>query len=288
MSSIRCRHSYSLYCITLTLCALHYPEEFVVEMEPFQIVYLTGNGDQAVTFMDEFTLQEITAQHLTTTMREADPTNFVTLTLYHIARSDSTQMFRNGTKVGFGGTIYYSSDRTSQEQMISSEYLSFLGRNETKYVAMLQDLGGWQDLERALLMSGLGNMVELVDGDMVERYDDAGGDAGADAGPSTLESHDDMGKSMSVAMYLVAVLVPVAVILLMLVSWGAYRARYHVKWNAYSGSPSSPVWHSDLHKSQSCREVPTATERDAENNIPHDDTSQISDDFDSVRVAVPE
>jgi hypothetical protein len=191
-------------------------------------------------------------------------------------------MFQNGTKVGFGGTIYYSSDRTSQEQMISSEYLSFLGRNETKYVTMLQDLGGWKGLERALLMNGLGNMVELVDGDMVERYDnaDAGADASADADTSTQESHDDMGKSMSVTMYLVAVLVPVSAILLMLVCWGAYRARYHVKWNAYSGSPSSPVWHSDLHKSQ--------MDRDAENNIPHDDTSQISDDIDIVRVAVRE
>jgi hypothetical protein len=246
-------------------------------MEPFQIVYLTGDGDQpdTATIMDEFMLQEITAVHLTTTMREADPTNFIALTLYHIARSDSSQMFHNGTKVGFGGTIYYSSDRTSHEQMISSEFLSFLGRNETKYVATLQDLG-WEDLEHALLMNGLGNMVELVDGDMVERDDDA------DADTSALESNGDMGKSTSMTMYLVAVLVPVSMILIMLVSWGAYRARHHVTWYANSRSPSNPVWHSDLHKSQS----PTEMNRDAE-NIPHDETSQNSSNSDSVRVTVP-
>lgn len=251
-------------------------------MEPFQIVYLTGDGDQpdTVTIMDEILLQETTAMHLTTTMREADPNNFITLTLYHIARSNSTQMFHNGTKVGFGGTIYYSSsDRTSQEQMISSEYLSFLGRNETKYVAMLQDLG-WDHLEHALLMNGLGNMVELVGDNMVER--DADADADADAGASALESDGDMGKSTSMTMYLVAVLVPVSMVLLMLVSWGAYRARNHVVWNAHSSSPSNPVWHSDLHKSQSR----TEKDRDAE-NIPHDGTSQISSNSDSVRVTVP-
>jgi hypothetical protein len=264
---------------------LSFLEEFAVEMEPFQIVYSTGNGAEAVTFMDEFTLEDITAEHMAVTMREADPTNFITLELYHITRSDATQMFQNGTKVGFGGTIYYSSDRTSEEQMISSEYLSFLGRNETNYVAMLQDLGGWKDLERALLMNGLGNMVELVDGDMVERNDDTDADADSDA--SVLESHDDddMGESMSLTMYLVAVLIPVSVILIMLVSWWAYRVRYHVKWNANAGSPSNPVWRSDLHKSG---EVLAAMDRDAE-NIPHDDTShEASDDNDSVRVAVPE
>jgi hypothetical protein len=258
-------------------------EDFAVEMEPFQIVYLCGNGDDqsdsTVTIMDEFMLQEITAMHLTTTMREADPSNFIALTLYHIARSDSTLMFQNGTKVGFGGTIYYSSGRTSNEQMISSEYLSFLGRNETKYVTMLQDLG-WEDLEHALLMNGLGNMVELVGGSMVERDDDADADA------SAVESNEDMGKSMSITMYLVAVLVPVSMILLMLVCWGLYRARYHVTWIPHSSSPSNPVWHSDLHKSQSLPKVQTEMDRDAE-NIPHDDTSQISGDSDSVRVTVP-
>jgi hypothetical protein len=164
--------------------------EFAVEMEPFQIVYLSGNSDHqsnAFTIMDEFMLQQITAEHLTTTMREADPQNFVALTLYHIARSDSAQMFQNGTKVGFGGTIFYSSDRTSHEQMVSSEYLAFLGRNETKYVAMLKALG-WEDLEHALLMNGMGNMVELVDGNMMERDDDT------DADDSALESNGDMGK----------------------------------------------------------------------------------------------
>jgi hypothetical protein len=251
--------------------------EFAVEMEPFQIVYVTGDGDQpgTATIMDEFMLEEVTAVHLTNTMREADPTNFIALTLYHIARSDSSQMFHNGTKVGFGGTIYYSSDRTSYEEMISSEYLSFLGRNETKYVATLQNLG-WEDLEHALLMNGLGNMVELVDGGMVERDDDG------DADTSALESNGDMGNSMKKTMYLVAVLVPVSVILLMLVSWGAYRARYHLTWYANSKDPSNSVWHSDLHKSQSA----TAMDRDAE-NIPHDETSQISSNSDSVRVAVP-
>lgn len=247
-------------------------------MEPFQIVYLTGDGYQSdtVTIMDEFTLQECTAVHLTKTMREADPNNFIALTLYHIARSDSTQMFHNGTKVGFGGTIYYSSDSTSHEQMISFEYLSFLGRNETKYVAMLQALG-WEDLEHALLMNGLGNMVELVGGNMVEQDDDADIDA------SALGSNEDMGKSTSMTMYLVAVLVPVSMILLMLVSWAAYRARYHVTWNAKSSSSSNPTWHSDLHKSQS-REV--EMDRDAE-NIPHDKTSQISSNSDSIQVTVP-
>jgi hypothetical protein len=259
------------------MCFVFSSLEFAVEMEPFQIVYLTGDGDQpdTVTIMDEFMLQEVTAAHLTTTMREADPSNFIALTLYHIARSDSTQMFHNGTKVGFGGTIYYSSDRTSHEQMISSEYLSFLGRNETKYVAMLQSLG-WDDLEHALLMNGLGNMVELVDGGMVERDDDADADA------SALESNGDMGKMTSMTMYLVAVLVPVSMILLMLVSWGTYRARNHVVWNAHSSSPSNPVWHSDLHRSQS----PKGKDRDAE-NIPHDETNENSSNSDSVRVTVP-
>lgn len=55
--------------------------DFAVEMEPFQIVslsYLSGKGNyqqsDAVTIVDEFTLQESTAAHLTATMREADIT----------------------------------------------------------------------------------------------------------------------------------------------------------------------------------------------------------------------
>jgi cytochrome c-type biogenesis protein CcmH/NrfG len=111
---------------------------------------------------------------------------------------------------------------------------------------MLQDLG-WKDLEHALLVNSLGNMVELVNGEMVERDDHDDTDADA----SALESHENLGKSVSVTMYLVGILVALSVLLLMEVSWGAYRARYHVTWSAHSSSTSNPVWDSDLRKSQS-------------------------------------
>jgi hypothetical protein len=246
-------------------------------MEPFQIVYLSSNDQAATTSsMDEFTLQEITAAHLTATLRKADP-DFIGLSLYHIVRSDSEHMFQNGTKVAYSGTIYYSSEHTP-EQMLSAEYLSFLGHNETKYVSMLQDFG-WEDLEHALLMSALGYMVELVDGDMVEREDDQIGLIEGQGSPQSME------KNMSVTMYLVAVLVPMAVIVTMGVTWAAYRARHHVTWNAPSSpTPSDPVWQSHHQKSDSLRQAQLELFRNAE-NLP-DDTSQLSVDETSVRVTV--
>jgi hypothetical protein len=209
--------------------------------------------------MDEFTLQEITAAHLTATLRKADP-DFIGLSHYHIVRSDSEHMFQNGTKVAYSGTIYYSSEHTP-EQMLSAEYLSFHGHNETKYVSMLQDFG-WEDLEHALLMSALGYMVELVDGDMVEREDDQIGLIEGQGSPQSME------KNMSVTMYLVAVLVPMA-----------------VTWNAPSSpTPSDPVWQSHHQKSDSLRQAQLELFRNAE-NFP-DDTSQLSVDETSVRVTV--
>lgn len=246
-------------------------------MEPFQIVYLSSSDKSADVIMDEYTLERITETHLTETLRAAD-NNFVSLSLYHAARSDVDEMFQNGTKVGFGGSITYASseDDHSMDQMISSEYLSFLGGNETRYVALLRAMG-WPDLERALLMSALGHMVELVDGDMVERDDD---DASG-------ETDDAMEKNMSMSMYLVAGLVPLSVIVLMTVFWLAYRARHHVTWKAPKASkPSSdPTWQSHHPKSASLRQAALAMYRDAENGTA-DDTSRVSADETSVRVTV--
>jgi hypothetical protein len=264
--------------------------EYTVDMEPFQIIYLTSGksdhymSDQDTGVMDESTLEQITAAHLTRTMRKADPQNFVGLTLYHIARMGDmaeghTEMFQNGTKVGFGGTMYFKSETsTLQERMISSEYLAFLGDNEATYVGMLQQFG-WEDLERALLMNALGHMVELVDGDMVERDNDA----------DALESqqNEDMGKNMSVTMYLVAGLVPLSIILLMGIACLAYRARYHVTWKAPVSTPENSVWHVSSHqpKPQSLCQAQLQSTRDIE-NMPSDETSQRSGGSDSIRVTV--
>jgi hypothetical protein len=240
-----------------------------VTLEPFQIVYITndelvgydmGNGNDSS--MDEMTLLSVTRDHLVNT-EFSKHVAFQSLSLFQTIRSGEKEMFSNGTFVAFGGSAFYSEIVSTQQQVL---YLCFLGNNETSYVDRLR-LMGWRNLERAMLMTMSGEMVDLVNGTMVMQADESSNERGT------------MDQEMSKMIYLVSI-IPLGLVFLAGGCLVAYLARNNVNWNKRCNA-DDPGWESTPSKARRLR-LFTLEIRDSVD----DNASEMTPDMASVQVAV--
>jgi len=176
--------------------------------------------------------------------------------------ADDPIMFRNGTKFAFMGTAYYLRDAeeeedssttsnnfkgndtnamskatiTSQEEMLSNEYRCFLGHNKTRYVALLQ-AAGWPTLRDTRLMTPAGDFVMLDEerGDIMVMIDNS---SESTPGSSSATNTEDMSK----AMYLLAVLIPLAIVSVASFLAVLYWTRHNVDCVSSANAPVHPVW----------------------------------------------
>ena len=252
-----------------------------VRLEPFQILFLTSSDDDTSSAnpqqqeidmssndsFDKMTLLSVTREHLVEN-EFSKHDFFIYLSLYQTIRSDE-QMFANGTHVAFTGTAHYSEPVMTHEQMEEIEYMCFLGENEEIYVERLREMG-WRNLERALLMTAGGDMVEFRDGTMV-MVDMSSSDGGELA----------MDNDTSMMLYFVAVFVPVGVVVFAVLSCIVYVVRNSVAWKK-SSDPNGLAWQADPSKAKKLRRM-TLEIRNG------DDTSSAASgltDVPSVKAAV--
>jgi len=236
-------------------------------------VYLTS-GDQdelrdendlsSNDAFDQMTLLAVTREHLVDEFSKHEA--FLSLSLFQDIRSDE-ELFANGTHVAFTWTAYYSEPVMTNEQMLMIEYMCFLGENEATYVEALRTMG-WRNLERALLMTAGGDMVEYRDGNMV-MVDMSGDDE--------LEMDDDTSRML----YFVAVFVPVGVVVLAVVFCAVRVVRNNVTWKK-SADPNGLAWQADPSKANQLRRMTLEIKNG-------DDTSSAASeltDVPSVKAAV--
>jgi hypothetical protein len=223
-----------------------------IDLEPFQILYLTNDGStESPNNMTEMELVQGTRAHVMQFFATDD--EFETLSLYHTVRSDREALFWNGTKVAFRGTAVYRTIGNGTEDatalasrfrdakfMQQQEYLCFMEKNASMYVERLRN-SGWTSLRAIMVMSSRGNMVEYVDGKMVESV--SGGSSGEDTLSPLSGGGEPMDESMSMTMYIVAITVPISVVVLMCAFCTLYRLRYHVNWR--STAAPKQAWQSD-------------------------------------------
>jgi hypothetical protein len=221
------------------------PSEAVeVALDPFQILFITS--DNLATSnngsLNDMTLLSVTRNHLIDT-EFSKHVAFQSLTLYESVRSGTNDMFTNGTFVAFKGSAFYSQGGLSIPDVEKMLYLSFLGGNETAYVLKLR-LRGWNNLERALIMTMSGNMVDYVNGTMVMNNVTA----------AVSNQQNQMDKNMSKMIYLISVFVPLAVVFLAGGCLVGYLARNNVKWNKPLDA-NDPDWQSSPSKARRLRRL---------------------------------
>jgi hypothetical protein len=127
-------------------------------------------------------------------------------------------------------------------------------------------------------------MVDYVDGTMVEREQERDNSSSGSTAPEEQDDSDQMDDHMSKMIYIVAVFVPLAFVLLACVAFGVYVARNNVNWNKKGGSQNS-VWQRYHPKSKELRKVAMDEVKMGDGDIP-DDTSELSWEEASVQAAV--
>jgi len=256
--------------MTYPICLIS--TELTVKLEPFQILYITnGNDHDEVNSLAKMTLLQATRDHMITT-EFGKHISFESLSLFQSIRSDDEDMFGNCTHVAFGGSATYYDRIMTREQMQIFEYLCFLGKNETVYVDKLRALG-WNNLQRALLMTVSGDMVDYVDGTMVEM------DMSSDPA-SASDTPEQMDEEMSKMFIYIAVFVPLSVIGLVGVVYGGYLMRNNVKWNKPLDS-KDPIWQRNHPQAKRLRRLSLEIQDDTDDNA-----SDLTPDMASVKVAV--
>jgi hypothetical protein len=226
-----------------------------VKLEPFQIIYTTSNDADLLPSndMNNMALLSVTRRHLTDMEFRYHP-SFYSLSLFQAPRSED--MFHNGTKVAYTGMAYYYYDTDAmtdmtREQMQSMEYLCFLGANETLYVDELRNELGWNTLERALLMTSGGSMIDLVNGTMTIMMDGGSSSNSSQVSSSTAGTATMMGSETSTMMYMAAVLVPVCLIVFALLCVVAYLCKHNLHCASNNNnSDDSSVWQTNSVKAR--------------------------------------
>jgi len=253
-------------------------------LEPFQIVFLTlspedvidGDGEDndmaSNDSFDKMTLLQVTREHLINN-EFSDHESFLSLSLFQTIRSEA-ELFANGTHAAFTGTVTYVDEPTtqmSQENMQEMEYMCFLGEKGVVYVDALRAMG-WRNLDRAMLLTVGGDMVEYKDGTMV-MIDMSSDD------PAPVEMDDETSKMI----YFVAVFVPAGLVLLAILVCAVCLARKNITWKNTS-DPNNLAWQADPSKARQLRRMTLEVKNG-------DDTSQSAaaseiTDVPSVKAAV--
>jgi hypothetical protein len=195
--------------------------EFAVELQPFQLLYTTNPLSNELDsyylsnqHMDELKLLQVTRLHLSS-MLQIQLDNLDRTTLYHAIRTSHSSLFANGTKVAYSGTAYFEGKHPT-EILVESVYGAFLGHNATLYEHQLR-ARGWYQLARVQVLTMTGDMVANT----------------ATASSNIVFQGDDdsmMSQDMSMAVILIAILVPACIMLVFGLYRSCYFLRYHIQW----------------------------------------------------------
>lgn len=241
-----------------------------VKLVPFQIVFLTDDAlpepSSSNGSLNDMDVLSETRDHLVNTEFRKH-LGFSSLTLIQTVRTGVEMMFTNGTKIAFGGSAYYSASVSTLPKIL---YLCFLGTNEVAYVDKLRLLG-WSNLERALIMTMSGDMVDLVNGTSVTL-----GAANASSSPA----QEQMGGNMSKAIIFISVLVPLAVVCLLGGCLVCYRARDGINWKK-SLDANDPAWQANDANTNKLRRFTLEIQ-----DVSDDNNSDMTPDMASVKAAV--
>lgn len=198
-----------------------------MKLTPFQIVYISEPDQDSDVTLEPMMLLSETRDHLEKT-DFSKHFAFESLQLYQTIRSEGELMFSNGTHVAFGGQATFSENTMTNEEMLEVQYLSFLGQNETAYVNRLR-LMGWTGLQRALLMTATGGMINFDNGAMkmmpVASEDDS----------------RDMEPGMSNMIVSIATMIPIAILSLAIFIFTGYALRTKIHWKL-AASDTDSVW----------------------------------------------
>lgn len=237
------------------LATVSLTQNIEVKLEPFQIVFLTQSPEEVVDgddndmasndSFDMMTLLQVTREHLVNN-EFSDHESFLSLALFQTIRSEA-ELFANGTHAAFTGTVTYVDEPTTQmtqENMQEMEYMCFLGVKGGVYVDALRATG-WRNLDRAVLLTVGGDMVEYKDGTMV--MVDMSSDDPANA---PVEMDDDTSKMI----YFVAVFVPAGLVMLSILVCGVCLVQKNVTWRKTS-DPNGLAWQADPSKARQLRRM---------------------------------
>jgi hypothetical protein len=211
-------------------------EEYAVHLLPFQLQVEYDDIDK-MSNNDEMMLLRTTQTYLTSVLLESAP-HFSRLTFYQFVR-DYTDASRHFAKVAFSGIAFFSVHAMEQDAMQSEIMLSFLDKNMTSFVGLLQD-SGMTHIMNATLMSIEGNEIEYQDGKVVEILD-------------TDESIEQVSKrQMSGDMKIMTILLSLAIpggIIFLACLVCAFRSIREVKWIQQKVDTEATIWQASSHRS---------------------------------------
>jgi hypothetical protein len=236
--------------ISTHLRSIPFIKAVTMEVVPFQIVYISNdepNEMMSLNTLTDMTLLQVTRDHLIATDLQLRRAGYQSLALYLTIRTSSTLQstaseqtltsFTNGTKIAFTGTVAYETaittetlanttlmPRTSNSNELSPKvdvYPCFLGSNATIYVDLLR-LHGWNTLQQVHVMTMSGTMVDVASNNSTtdgafhtqppsrtNLTNVSGINNASSTSPRTAEQMD---QSMSNVIYLLASLLPIAIL----------------------------------------------------------------------------
>jgi hypothetical protein len=192
--------------------------------------------------MEEMDVLAATRNYLGRIFSLEEPDSFLRLLLYLFIREEDEYM----TKVAYSGTAYYSIPTSSsmRVQIQESTFLSFVDNNKTEYLLELTRHG----------VFGVDSVTLLNIGGHVIGVDAFTGDLLAITSPPATEDSPqnngvppstEMSSTVSMALYLCSIIVPLVVFAMIIIWWIARKLRFDVEWaRPQELDPENQIWHS--------------------------------------------
>jgi len=223
-----------------------------IPLESFQLLYTTRSETDSIAFeqgsMDRMKLLEVTRMHLDDCFQDV-PT-FEKLALFFSVRSKELEMFTNDTRVAFGGSMFFSTQPMPDSvlQFSKDVYWCFLATNETQYVEELQMEGGWEVVQRAVVMTIGGDVVQYADGNIIMPEPE-----------DIIRQTNSMDEDTSIMMILLAVLIPLSVVCVLVLIWVYFKLRNSLLCHSSPkrADAENPMWSTDHPQSVAVRRAST-------------------------------
>jgi hypothetical protein len=227
-------------------------EEYAVHLLPFQLQVEYDDIDK-MSYNDEMMLLRTTQTYLTSILLESAP-RFSRLSFYQFVR-DYTDASRHFAKVAFSGIAFFSVYAMEQDAMQTEIMLSFLDKNMTSFVGLLQD-AGMTHIMNATLISIEGNEIEYQDGKVVEILD-------TDDSIEQVSKRQEMSGDMQIMTILLSLAIPGGIIFLACLVC-AFRSIREVKWIQQKVDTEATVWQASSHRSYFAEQASKELEEEKE------------------------
>ena len=204
--------------------------------------------------MDEMNVLAATRDYLVQFLSHERPDSFLRLLLYLFIREEDVYM----TKVAYSGTAYYSipTSPLMRDQIQDLAWLSLLGDNKTEYLRELSQHN----------IFGVDSITLLNAGGSVVGVDALTGDLLAITSPAPtatpqniIPPNTDMSSTVSMTLYLCAIIVPLVVFVMIIIWWIARKLRFDVEWTQPRElDPENLIWHTS-HRFDRCISAPVGS-----------------------------